>query len=262
MMPYRYILLETDDTGIALVTVNRREKRNALSAAVVAELKNAFERIAGDARIRGAILTGAGDKAFVAGADIAELAAFSAVEAREYALRGQEAFRKLETLPKPAVAAVNGYALGGGLELAMACAVRFASESAQFGQPEVRLGLIPGFGGTERLPRLVGRGRALEMLLSGEPIPASEALRIGLVNAVWPPADLLDQCRAWLARVLANAPLALGLALEAVDVGFETGLEAGMRFEAAAFGVCAATEDRREGTRAFLEKRRPAFAGK
>jgi enoyl-CoA hydratase len=261
-MSYRYILFETDEAGIALVTVNRAEKRNALSVEVIGELKDAFERIASDARIRGAIVTGAGDIAFVAGADIAELAALSPADAREYALRGQEAFRRLETLPKPTVAAVNGYALGGGMELAMACAARLASENALFGQPEVRLGLIPGFGGTQRLPRLVGRGRALEMLLTGEPISAAEAWRIGLVNAVWPPEDLLYRSRAWLAKVLGNAPAALGLALEAVDVGFETGLEAGLRFEAAAFGICASTEDLREGTRAFLEKRRPKFAGK
>jgi enoyl-CoA hydratase len=262
MMPYRHLLFETDEAGIALVTVNRPEKRNALSAAVVAELHDAFERIAAGASIRAAIVTGAGEKAFVAGADINELAALSPVEAREYSLRGQGAFRKLETLGKPSVAAVNGYALGGGLELAMACTVRFASENAQFGQPEVKLGIIPGFGGTQRLPRLVGRGRALELLLSGEPIAAAEAHRIGLVGAVVPQADLLSYSRAWLAKALANAPVALGLALEAVDVGLEAGLEAGLRFEAAAFAVCAATGDGREGTRAFLEKRRPVFAGK
>jgi enoyl-CoA hydratase len=261
-MPYRHLLFEMDDAGVALVTVNRPEKRNALSAEVVAELHDAFERIGADARVRGLIVTGAGEKAFVAGADINELAALSPVEAREYSRRGQAAFRKLETLGKPSVAAVNGYALGGGLELAMACTVRFAAEHAQFGQPEVKLGLIPGFGGTQRLPRLVGRGRALELLLSGEPVGADEALRIGLAGAVLPRDELLNYSRAWLATALANAPLALSLAMEAVDVGFETGVEAGMRFEAAAFAVCAATGDGREGTRAFLEKRRPVFAGK
>jgi enoyl-CoA hydratase len=261
-MPYRHLLFETDEPGVALVTINRPEKRNALSAEVIVELDDAFDRISAEAGIRGAILTGAGEKAFVAGADVQELVALSTAEAREYARRGQAAFRKLETLGKPSVAAVNGYALGGGMELAMACAVRFASENAQFGQPEVKLGLIPGFGGTQRLPRLVGRGRAVEMLLSGEPVGAAEALRIGLVSAVVPQADLLSYSRAWLAKALANAPLALGLAVEAVDVGVEAGLEAGMRFEAAAFAVCAATGDGREGTRAFLEKRRPVFAGK
>jgi enoyl-CoA hydratase len=235
---------------------------NALSGAVVAELKDAFERIARDHAIRAAILTGAGEKAFVAGADINELAALSPVEARDYALRGQQTLRMIETLSKPTVAAVNGYALGGGLELALACAVRFASENARLGQPEVKLGIMPGYGGTQRLPRLVGRGRALEMLLSGEPVTAAEAHRIGLVNAVVPPAELLNYSRAWLGKVLANAPLALGLVLEAVDVGLNSGLEEGLRFEAAALGVSAATEDRREGMRAFLEKRRAAFAGK
>lgn len=261
-MPYRCLLFETDDAGIALVTVNRPEKRNALSAEVVAELHDAFERIGAEAGIRAAIVTGAGEKAFVAGADVQELATLSPVEARAYSLRGQAAFRKLETLGKPSVAAVNGYALGGGLELAMACTVRFASDNAQFGQPEVKLGIIPGFGGTGRLPRLVGRGRALELLLSGDPIAAAEAHRIGLVGAVVPQADLLSYSRAWLAKALANAPLALGLVMEAVDVGLDTGLEAGLRFEAAAFALCAATGDGREGTRAFLEKRRPVFAGK
>lgn len=261
-MPYRCLLFETDDAGIALVTVNRPEKRNALSAEVVAELHDAFERVGAEAGIRAAIVTGAGEKAFVAGADIQELATLSPVEARAYSLRGQAAFRKLETLGKPSVAAVNGYALGGGLELAMACTVRFASDNAQFGQPEVKLGIIPGFGGTGRLPRLVGRGRALELLLSGDPIAAAEAHLIGLVGAVVPQADLLSYSRAWLAKALANAPLALGLVMEAVDVGLDTGLEAGLRFEAAAFALCAATGDGREGTRAFLEKRRPVFAGK
>jgi enoyl-CoA hydratase len=261
-MPYRCLLFETDDAGIALVTVNRPEKRNALSAEVVAELHDAFERIGAEAGIRAAIVTGAGEKAFVAGADVQELATLSPVEARAYSLRGQAAFRKLETLGKPSVAAVNGYALGGGLELAMACTVRFASDNAQFGQPEVKLGIIPGFGGTGRLPRLVGRGRALELLLSGDPIAAAEAHRIGLVGAVVPQAELLSYSRAWLAKALANAPLALGLVMEAVDVGLDTSLEAGLRFEAAAFALCAATGDGREGTRAFLEKRRPVFAGK
>jgi enoyl-CoA hydratase len=261
-MSYSHILLEVDDAGIALVTVNRPDKLNALSGAVVVELKSAFESIAADPRIRAAIVTGAGEKAFVAGADINELAALSAFEAREYALRGQQTFRALETARKPSVAAVNGYALGGGLELAMACTVRFASGNARLGQPEVKLGIIPGYGGTQRLPRLVGRGRALELLLSGEPVTAAEAHRIGLVNAVVPEGELLNHSRAWLQKVLANGPLALGLVVEAVDVGLNCGIEEGLRFEAAAFGTIAATEDRREGTRAFLEKRRPAFAGK
>jgi enoyl-CoA hydratase len=259
---YNHVLFEPGGDGIALITVNRPDKLNALSGAVVAELDDAFRRLAADAAIRAAIVTGAGEKAFVAGADINELANHTPVEAREYAIRGQEAFRRLETCGKPTVAAVNGFALGGGLELAMACAVRFASENAKLGQPEVKLGIVPGYGGTQRLPRLVGRGRALELLLSGEPVAAVEAHRIGLVNAVVPQPELLQHSRAWLAKVLANGPLALGMVLEAVDVGLDSSLDAGLRFEAAAFGVSAATEDRREGTRAFLEKRKPVFTGK
>ncbi len=261
-MSYSHILLDADEQGIAVITVNRPEKLNALSSALITELADAFERIAADGAIHGVIMTGAGEKAFVAGADINELAALSATEARAYALRGQQAFRQLEASSKPSVAAVNGYALGGGLELAMACTVRFASENARLGQPEVKLGIIPGYGGTQRLPRLVGRGRALELLLSGEPITAAEAHRIGLVNAVVPQAELMNHSRAWLMKVISNAPLALGLVLEAVDAGLGVDLETGLRLEAAAFGMSAATEDRGEGTRAFLEKRRPNFAGK
>ena len=261
-MPYSHILLQVEAGGIALLTVNRPEKLNALSAAVIAELDEAFTAIAADPAIRAVILTGAGEKAFVAGADIRELAEISAYEARTTALRGQAVFRKIETCGKPVVAAVNGFALGGGMELAMACTVRFASENARMGQPEVKLGLTPGYGGSQRLPRLVGRGRAMELLLAGDAIPAAEASRIGLVNEVVPLAQLLDHCRAWLAKVLANAPLALALTMEAVDVGLSCGFEEGQRFEAAAFGLSAATEDRREGTRAFLEKRRAVFEGK
>src|SRR5579862_8620450 len=207
-MPYQHILFEADDSGIALITVNRPSKLNALSRQVVQELDDAFHRIAAESAICAAILTGAGEKAFVAGADINELAALSPVEARQYAATGQQVLRQLETLHKPSVAAINGYALGGGLELAMCCTVRFASENAMLGQPEVKLGIIPGYGGTQRLPRLVGRGRALELLLSGDSIPASEGHRIGLVNAVVPQAGLLNYSRAWLAKVLANAPVA------------------------------------------------------
>lgn len=261
-MSYRHILFDVDSAGVALITVNRPDKLNALSGEVLVELRAAFDRIAAEREIRAAIITGAGEKAFVAGADINELAALSPFEAREFALRGQQALRALETAGKPSVAAINGYALGGGLELAMACTVRFASENAKLGQPEVKLGIIPGYGGTQRLPRLVGRGRALELLLSGEPVSASEAHRIGLVNALVSPAELLSYSRTWLQKVLANGPLAVGLVVEAVDVGLDCGLEEGLRFEAAAFGLSASTEDRLEGTRAFLEKRRPAFVGK
>jgi enoyl-CoA hydratase len=261
-MSFSHILLQVEPNGIALLTVNRPEKLNALSAAVIGELGEAFTRVATDPAIRAVILTGAGEKAFVAGADIGELAQLSAYEARSVALRGQSVFRQLETCGKAVVAAVNGFALGGGMELAMACTVRFASENAKLGQPEVKLGLTPGYGASQRLPQLVGRGRAMELLLAGEAIPAAEAFRIGLVNAVVPQAELLTYCRDWLGKVLANAPLALGLTMEAVDVGMSCGLAEGLRFEAAAFGLSAATADRREGTRAFLEKRRAVFEGK
>jgi enoyl-CoA hydratase len=261
-MPYSHIRFEVDSAGIALVTIDRPAKLNALSGEVIAELDDAFARVAQGPSIRAAILTGAGEKAFVAGADIGELAAQTPYEARRMALRGQAVLRRLETCGKVTVAAVNGFALGGGLELAMACTVRFAGENARLGQPEVKLGIIPGYGGTQRLPRLVGRGRAMEMLLMGEAIGAVEAQRIGLVNAVVPQAELLGFCRAWLGKVLANAPLALALAMEAVDAGMNGGIEEGLRFEASAFGVSVATEDRVEGTRAFLEKRKPAFQGK
>src|ERR1019366_7806233 len=199
-MPYSHILFQVEESGIALLTVNRPEKLNALSAAVIAELADAFSRVSNDPGIRAVVLTGAGEKAFVAGADIGELVALSPFDARAFALRGQAVFRQLEICGKPSVAAVNGFALGGGLELALACTVRFASENAKLGLPEVKLGIIPGYGGTQRLPRLVGRGRALELLLSGETIVAAEAYRIGLVNAVVPAAELLDYCRGWLGK--------------------------------------------------------------
>ena len=256
------IRFEVDDAGIALLTVNRPEKLNALNSETVIELQDAVARAARETEVRALIVTGAGEKAFVAGADINQLAVLTPVEAQAYAERGQRVFRAIETLAKPTLAAINGYALGGGLELAMSCAVRVASENARLGQPEVKLGILPGYGGTQRLPRLVGRGRALEMLLSGDPITAEEAYRIGLVNHVVPQAQLLEFSQQWLRKVLANAPLALGLTIEAVDVGLEAGLEQGLRFEAAAFGLTTATDDRREGTRAFLEKRAAVFAGK
>ena len=261
-MSYSNIRFEVGEAGIALLTVNRPEKLNALNSETIGEIADAVARAWRDSEVHALIVTGAGEKAFVAGADINQLALLTPIEAQGYAERGQQVFRAIEMLAKPTLAAVNGYALGGGLELAMSCAVRVASENARLGQPEVKLGILPGYGGTQRLPRLVGRGRALEMLLSGEPVTAEEAHRIGLVNHVVPQAELLDFSRQWLRRVLANAPLALGLTMQAVDVGLEAGLEQGLRFEAAAFGLTTATEDKREGTRAFLEKRAAVFAGK
>jgi len=261
-MPYSQIRFDLEDTGIALITIDRPQKLNALSAEVIGELGDAVNRVATDTAIRAVIVTGAGERAFVAGADIAELAAMSPYEARALAMRGQSVFRALETCGKVSVAAVNGFALGGGLELAMACTVRFSGDNAKLGQPEVKLGITPGYGGTQRLPRLVGRGRAMEMLLLGEPVGAIDAQRIGLVNAVFPQAELLGFCRAWLEKVLSNGPLALALTMDAVDAGMNAGIEEGLRYEAAAFGLSAATQDRIEGTRAFLEKRKAVFQGK
>ncbi|MGB7762774.1 MAG: enoyl-CoA hydratase-related protein [Bryobacteraceae bacterium] len=261
-MSFEHILFELDEAGIALVTINRPEKRNALSRAVIGELGAAFDRVAEDPAIRAAIITGAGDTAFVAGADIGELEGLSGAEMGQYALDGQRVLRRLETAGKPSVAAVNGFALGGGLELAMAATVRVASENSRLGQPEARLGLIPGFGGTQRLPRLVGRGRALWMLASGEPIDATEAWRIGLVNAVTPQPELLGAARDWLGKVLRNGPLAVRLAMQAVNRGLDCGLEEGLQMEASLFGSIGSTEDCREGIGAFLEKRAPRFTGK
>jgi enoyl-CoA hydratase len=242
--------------------VSRPDKLNALNRATMEEIGASIAQCEADTRIRGLIVTGAGEKAFVAGADVGELAQLAPLEAQASAARGQAIFRRIERLPKPTVAAINGFALGGGLELAMSCAVRGCSPNARLGQPEVKLGIVCGYGGTQRLPRLVGRGRALELLLSGETIDAAEAHRIGLVNFIAPQAELLEFSKTRLRKALANAPLALALTIEAVDIGLAGGLEEGLRFEAAAFGLAAATDDRREGTRAFLEKRPAAFSGR
>ncbi len=261
-MSHGSLIFQTEPDGIALLTVNRPDKLNALNAGTISELESAFEQFRADASIRGLILTGAGEKAFVAGADVNELAAVAPLEARELSARGQRIFRLFETSPKPSIAAINGFALGGGLELAMCCTMRVASSKAKLGQPEVKLGISPGYGGTQRLPRLVGRGRALEMLLSGDPVDAAEAHRIGLVNHVVPQAELLDFCRQLMRKLLGNAPVAASLIMEAVDLGLNSGIDEGLRFETTVFGLAAATDDRREGTRAFLEKRKPIFAGK
>jgi enoyl-CoA hydratase len=259
-MPYQFLLFNVADR-IATVTVNRPDKLNALNDAVLEELDRAADAIRDGTDIGGAILTGAGAKAFVAGADIAELAGQGPFDGKARALRGQAVLRKLETCPKPIVAAVNGFALGGGCELAMACHVRIASENAKFGQPEVKLGITPGFGGTQRLPRLIGRGRALELILTGQMIDAPEALRLGLVNRVVPAAELLPACEKLLRTILAQGPLAVALCLEAVDRGLEMGLAEGLLLEANHFGLAAASADMREGMRAFLEKREAKFTG-
>jgi enoyl-CoA hydratase len=250
------------DSGIGLVTIHRPEKLNALNAAVMVDLRTVFEHAAGNPEVKGLIVTGSGEKAFVAGADIRELAEIDPPRAEILSSQGQATLRLLETMRKPSVAAINGFALGGGMELAMACTARIASTNAKMGQPEVKLGIVPGYGATQRLPRLVGRGKAIELLISGEMIDAAEAHRIGLVNHVVEASNLLSFAKEWLKKVLANGPLAVALTIQAVETGYDAGLEAGLRFEAMAFGFSAATEDRREGTRAFLEKRPAVFTGR
>lgn len=255
-------LLYEKKNGIAYVTVNRPAVRNALNAQTVRELQTAFEQAKNDDEVRVVILTGTGDKAFVAGADINELATQTPVNGRDYGLAGQAVFNDIERLGKPVIAAVNGYALGGGCELAMACTFRIASENAMLGQPEVKLGIIPGYGGTQRLPRLVGKGRALQILLTGDMVPAAEALRIGLVNQVVPQAELIAAAEAIARKIMANAPLAVKLCLDAVNQGMEMTQEEGQFLEATLFGLSCATEDMKEGTKAFLEKRSPNFKGR
>jgi enoyl-CoA hydratase/carnithine racemase len=248
--------------AFAYVTVNRPKVLNALNKATWADLRTAFEDARDDAAVRGVILTGAGNKAFIAGADISELARVTAFEAEQSSRFGQEVLDLIEDLGKPVIAAVNGFALGGGCETAMACTMRIAVESAKFGQPEVKLGLVPGGGGTQRLPRLVGKGRALQLILSGEMISAQEAYRIGLVNEIVPAADLIARAEAILNKIAANAPIAVKLALEVTNKGLETSQSEGLLLEASYFGLCAATEDKKEGTSAFLEKRAPQFHGR
>jgi enoyl-CoA hydratase len=247
--------------GIAYVTINRPKVLNALNTPTWTDLRTAFEDARDDSMVRGVILTGAGDKAFIAGADISELAHVSAVQAEQSSRFGQKVLDLIENLGKPVVAAVNGFALGGGCETAMACTIRIAVETAKFGQPEVSLGLVPGGGGTQRLPRLVGKGRALQLILSGEMISAQEAHRIGLINEIVPAADLITRAEAILKRIASNAPIAVKYALDAVNKGLETSQSEGLALEASYFGLCAATEDKAEGTSAFLQKRAPQFKG-
>ena len=248
--------------AIAYVTVNRPKVLNALNHRTWADLQTAFEEARDDGEVRGVILAGAGDKAFIAGADISELAQVSAVEAERSSSFGQAVLNLIENLGKPVIAAVNGFALGGGCETAMACTIRIAAENAKFGQPEVKLGLLPGGGGTQRLPRLVGKGRALHLILSADVINAAEAYRIGLVNEVVPATDLIPRAEAILKQIFANAPIAVQYAIEAVNKGMDTSQQEGFSLEASFFGICAATEDKKEGTSAFLEKRAAQFRGR
>lgn len=247
---------------VLVATVNRPEKMNALNAEVLAGLDDAILRARTDPEVGVMIVTGAGPKAFVAGADIAELATMTPVTGREHARRGQAVFGRLESLGKPVIAAINGFALGGGCELALACTMRVASENARLGQPEVKLGILPGYGGSQRLARIVGEGRAMEICLTGEPITAAEAHRIGLVNRVVPAGEALAAARELAGKILANAPLALAFTMDAIHHGLDLPLEDGLELEATLFGVCASTADMREGMAAFLEKRPARFAGK
>jgi enoyl-CoA hydratase len=248
--------------GIARVTVNRPDKLNALNAMVFTELEDAIGRIESDEAIRGVIVTGTGAKAFVAGADIGEIGGQGPLDGKARALRGQRIFRRLERCGKPVIAAVNGFALGGGCELAMACHLRVAAEHAKFGQPEVKLGIGPGYGGTVRLPRLVGQGRALELLLTGSMVDAQEAWRIGLVNRVVPADRLIEECETMLRAILDNGPLAVRACLESVDAGLGLPLDDALQLEANLFGLLSGTADMREGTAAFLEKRKADFRGR
>jgi enoyl-CoA hydratase len=248
--------------AIAYVTLNRPRVLNALNRRTMAELKSVFEDARDDQAVRGAILTGAGDKAFIAGADVTELGNLAAAESEEFTRSGQVVLDLIENLGKPVVAAINGFALGGGCETALACTIRLATENARFGQPEVKLGIIPGYGGTQRLPRLVGKGVALQLILTGEMIGAQEAYRIGLVNEIVPASDLIPRAEAILKAISSNAPLAIKFALQAVNKGLETSQAEGLVIESSLFAICAATEDMKEGTTAFMQKRPPKFQGR
>jgi len=260
-MKFENVIVEKKN-AIAYVTVNRPKVLNALNMATMEELRAAFHDIKNDAEVRVVILAGAGEKAFIAGADIGELAKQDAVSGKEYTHRGQNVLNLIENLGKPVIACINGFALGGGCEIALACTMRLASENAKLGQPEVKLGIIPGYGGTQRLPRLVGKGIAMQMVLSGEMIGAQEAHCIGLVNEVVPSPDLIPRAEAIAAKIIANAPLAVQYAMEAVNQGMEMTLSEGLYLEALLFAVACSTQDKTEGTRAFLEKRAPLFQGK
>jgi len=255
-------LLLAREGPVAIVTINRPDVLNALDGRTLDDLQHAFMDLAGDADVRAVIVTGAGEKSFVAGADIKELAGQTPAGGRAHAARGQHVFNLIEAMRKPVIAAINGYALGGGCELAMACTLRIAADTAKLGQPEINLGIIPGYGGTQRLARLVGRGRALELLLTGAMISADEAARIGLVNLVVPAAALQSEARRLAASLAEHAPIAIGYIIDAVNAGLEMPLAEGLAYEAALFGLVASTDDMREGTAAFLAKRTPVFKGR
>jgi len=260
-MLFENLLLECDGP-VAVLTINRPKSLNALNRQTLEELGQAFAQLREDATVRCVIITGAGDRAFIAGADINELAVLTPSNAREQALSGQHLFSVIETLGKPVIAAINGFALGGGCELAMACTLRIAADSARLGQPEINLGIIPGYAGTQRLARLVGKGKAMELILTGAHIPADEALRIGLINRVVPAGELTTQVRALAAELSAKPAVAAKYCIDAINQGLEMSFAEGCQYEAALFGLVTATDDMREGTKAFLEKRKPEFTGK
>ena len=260
-MAFDNLLLERDG-AVATITINRPKVLNALNTATIDELRHAILELKADAGIRVAILTGAGEKSFVAGADINELAVQTPASGREHALAGQHVFDLIENMGKPVIAAINGFALGGGCELAMACTLRVAADTARLGQPEIALGLIPGYAGTQRLPRLVGKGRAMEMILTGAPVSAEEAHRIGLVNRVVPAADLLREAKKLAAQLASSAPIAMRYIINAINKGVEMPFAEACQHEAALFGLVASTDDMREGTKAFLEKRKASFTGR
>lgn len=260
-MTNNLLLIDTAD-GVRTIRINRPDKLNALNAATIDALDAAFAGAATDDAVRVVVLTGAGPKAFVAGADIAEMNALTPVQGRDFSLRGTRMMRRVEKLSKPVIAMVNGFALGGGLELAMCCHLRVAADTAKVGQPEINLGLIPGFGGSQRLLRLCGRAATLELCLTGAPVNAERALQLGIVNRVAPAAELEAETMKLAAQLANAAPLALRGMLDCVNIGGECGIEEGLEYESAQFGLMFATEDMREGTSAFLEKRKPAFAGK
>jgi enoyl-CoA hydratase len=260
-MPYETLIVDRDG-AVATVTVNRPKVLNALNAHTLAELAQAIDELDADVDVRAIVLTGAGDRAFIAGADINELATQSPVAGRELARRGQALFARIEQLGKPVIAAIGGFALGGGCELAMACTFRVAADTAKLGQPEVNLGLIPGYGGSQRLPRLVGKDRAMELILTGRQVTADEALRIGLVTRVVPAAALAQEAKLFAQELASKAPVALRYAKLAIERGVDMPFESGCDLEATLFGLCASTEDMAEGTKAFLEKRKPEFKGR
>ena len=260
-MSFENLLIDRDG-AVATLTVNRPKVLNALNSATMDDLRRAILELKHDETVRVVMLTGAGEKAFIAGADINELALQSPTSGREHALMGQHVLDLIEHMGKPVIAAINGYALGGGCEIAMACTIRVAADTAKLGQPEINLGIIPGYAGTQRLTRLIGRGRALELLLTGDAVTATEAHRLGLVNRVVPAADLLKEARALAAQLAAKAPIAIRYILDAVDKGVEMPFAQAQVFEATLFGLVASTDDMREGTKAFLEKRKPEFKGR